>query len=253
MKNKRLWLSVALTVLVVVCAMLILSRVNEARSNAAPAAPTDLILPPDIQTTAKPDTKEYDDLPDVDISSWEYLIASQAHNISDYVPDVSKISGSQSTFDSRAVDALNALLKAARDAGWSPYIYCAYRPYLTQKQQYEDQVSENMRKGDTRDEAETAAARVAAPPGTSDHQTGLGADIVDQYYSSLSADTVNARFLTWLADNCADYGFVIRYPSDKVSITGRNEPWHVRYVGDAAAQFMTEHNLCLEEFVALYQ
>lgn len=91
------------------------------------------------------------------------------------------------------------------------------------------------------------------PPGTSDHQTGLGADIVDQYYSSLSVDTVNARFLTWLADNCADYGFVIRYPSDKVSITGRNEPWHVRYVGDAAARFMTEHNLCLEEFVALYQ
>ena len=36
-------------------------------------------------------------------------------------------------------------------------------------------------------------------------------------------------------------------------ITGRNEPWHVRYVGDAAARFMTEHNLCLEEFVALYQ
>ena len=95
--------------LVVVCAMLILSRVNEARSNAAPAAPTDLILPPDIQTTAKPDVKKYDDLPNVDISSWEYLIASQAHNISDYVPDVSKISGSQSTFDSRAVDALNAL------------------------------------------------------------------------------------------------------------------------------------------------
>lgn len=97
MKNKRLWLSVTLTVLVVVCAMLILSRINETRSNAAPAAPTDLILPPDIQTTAQPDTKKYDDLPDVDISSWEYLIASQAHNISDYVPDVSKISGSLTT------------------------------------------------------------------------------------------------------------------------------------------------------------
>lgn len=230
MKKKRLWLSVALTVLVVVCAMLILSRVNEARSNAVPTAPTDLILPPDIRTTAAPTQKTYDDL-----------------------PDVSKISGSQSTFDSRAVDALNALLKAARSAGWSPYIYCAYRPYLTQKQQYEDQVSAYMREGDTRDEAETAAARVAAPPGTSDHQTGLGADVVDQYYDSLSVDKVNARFLSWLADNCADYGFVIRYPSDKVSITGRNEPWHVRYVGETAAKFMTEHNLCLEEFVALYQ
>ena len=151
------------------------------------------------------------------------------------------------------LDALNALLKAARSAGWSPYIYCAYRPYLTQKQQYEDQVSAYMREGDTRDEAETAAARVAAPPGTSDHQTGLGADVVDQYYDSLSVDKVNARFLSWLADNCADYGFVIRYPSDKVSITGRNEPWHVRYVGETAAKFMTEHNLCLEEFAALYQ
>lgn len=52
-----------------------------------------------------------------------------------------------------------------------------------------------MREGDTRDEAETAAARVAAPPGTSDHQTGLGADVVDQYYDSLSVDKVNARFL----------------------------------------------------------
>lgn len=77
--------------------------------------------------------------------------------------------------------------------------------------------------------------------------------MVDQYYDSLSVDKVNARFLSWLADNCADYGFVIRYPSDKVSITGRNEPWHVRYVGETAAKFMTEHNLCLEEFVALYQ
>ena len=86
-----------------------------------------------------------------------------------------------------------------------------------------------------------------------DLTNGLGADVVDQYYDSLSVDKVNARFLSWLADNCADYGFVIRYPSDKVSITGRNEPWHVRYVGETAAKFMTEHNLCLEEFVALYQ
>ena len=167
-EQERLWLSVALTALVVVCAMLILSRVNEARSNAVPTAPTDLILPPDIRTTAAPTQKTYDDLPDVDTSSWEYLIASQAHNISDYVPDVSKISGSQSTFDSRAGPTRSTpWLKAARSAGWSPYIYCADRPDPdAQKQQYEDQVSAYMREGDTRDEAETAAARVAAPPGT---------------------------------------------------------------------------------------
>ena len=163
MKKKRLWLSVALTVLVVVCAMLILSRVNEARSNAVPTAPTDLILPPDIRTTAAPTQKSYDDLPDVDISSWEYLIASQAHNISDYVPDVSKISGSQSTFDSRAVDALNALLKAAKHAGWSPYIYCL-PPVPDAEAAVRGSGERKHAQGDTRDEAETAAARVAAPP-----------------------------------------------------------------------------------------
>ena len=30
------------------------------------------------------------------------------------------------------------------------------------------------------------------------------------------------------------------------------ESWHFRYVGVDAARYMTDNNLCLEEFVALY-
>ena len=98
-----------------------------------------------------------------------------------------------------------------------------------------------------------AAALVVAEPGTSEHQTGLSADVVDQYYESLSVDRVDASFMQWLREHCAEYGFILRYPEEKADVTGRNEPWHVRYVGPEAAQFMMENGLCMEEFVALYR
>ena len=63
---------------------------------------------------------------------------------------------------------------------------------------------------------------------------------------------MDENFVSWLHDHCAEYGFVPRYPENKISITGRYEPWHVRYVGVTAANFMSQHDLCLEEFVALY-
>jgi len=53
----------------------------------------------------------------------------------------------------------------------------------------------------------------------------------------------------WLADNAKDFGFIIRYPKDKVSITGYNyEPWHIRYVGVEAANFIVSHNITLDEY-----
>ena len=54
----------------------------------------------------------------------------------------------------------------------------------------------------------------------------------------------------WLEKNCYKYGFILRYPADKVAITGINyEPWHFRYVGVALATEMMEQGLCLEEYV----
>lgn len=52
------------------------------------------------------------------------------------------------------------------------------------------------------------------------------------------------------AENGYKYGFIYRYPEDKVHITGiSNEPWHYRYVGVDAAQEMYEQDLCLEEYL----
>ena len=63
---------------------------------------------------------------------------------------------------------------------------------------------------------------------------------------------MDPAFENWLNAHVAEYGFIMRYPENKVSVTGRYEPWHIRYVGEEAAKFMTEHGLVLEEFVTLY-
>ena len=55
--------------------------------------------------------------------------------------------------------------------------------------------------------------------------------------------------MQWMAEHCAEYGFIIRYPEDKEDVTEINyEPWHLRYVGNPAATYIMENGLCLEEF-----
>lgn len=63
----------------------------------------------------------------------------------------------------------------------------------------------------------------------------------------MSIDT----FYDWFETNSWKYGFVRRYPDEKIDITGIGyEPWHYRYVGTAVAKEMYEKGLCLEEYLA---
>ena len=102
-------------------------------------------------------------------------------------------------------------------------------------------------------EAETEARKVVAYPGTSEHQLGLCVDIMDSKDTTMKAEEVeNLPVLKWLQQHCTEYGFILRYPKDKQEITGWYEPWHFRYVGEEAAKYITENNLCLEEFIALF-
>ena len=103
-------------------------------------------------------------------------------------------------------------------------------------------------------DAEMMARELVAYPGTSEHQLGLALDLVDARHVKLDSSQENTKAYKWLYEHCAEYGFIVRYPNGKTDITGIiYEPWHFRYVGVEAATYMVEHNLCLEEFVALYQ
>ncbi len=207
----------------------------------------------DVNPAPEDTNRPQDTKPDVDIDSWEYLLANSEHNIGKYSPQVVAIEDSAQYFDERAVGALEDFLNAARAAGYTPYIMTAYRPYSTQEYNYNGKASQISWPDypDAEDYAE--AAKLVAPPGTSDHQTGLAVDITDKYYSQMDASKMDQDFLAWLKDNCAEYGFILRYPSSKVSITGWDEPWHFRYVGKVAAEFIMDNNLCLEQFISLYE
>lgn len=85
------------------------------------------------------------------------------------------------------------------------------------------------------------------PPGYSDHHTGYC--IAIRYYDGVSIEKDH-----WIYQNCYKYGFVVRYPEGKGSITGVSDyTFCLRYVGVAHATYMTQNNLCMEEYVELLQ
>ncbi len=140
-------------------------------------------------------------------------------------------------------EALIELSDAARADGYNLYLKSAYRSYQTQKTMYNNRLKKNKGKDDG----------WVAKPGSSDHQTGLGCDVIPK--SWLKASGMNSKMAKepeckWMAEHCHEYGFIIRYPEDKQEITEINyEPWHLRYVGIPVATYIMENGLCLEEFV----
>jgi len=140
-----------------------------------------------------------------------------------------------------AARALEALFLKAEMDGIKLYAVSGYRSYRTQKSLYETYVQT---------QGPEHAAAFSAEPGKSEHQTGLamdvsGADSETRLEQSF-ADTPEGK---WLEANCADFGFVIRYPKGKEAITGyAYEPWHLRYVGTEIAKEVMSRGLTLEEY-----
>ncbi len=154
--------------------------------------------------------------------------------------------------DERAYIDLYRMLKACNDAGYHYNIISAYRDQETQQGVIDRNVQELMDKGLSQEEAFEKTMETVQAVGHSEHETGLALDITEEGIYSLTEDLESNKTIKWFTDNCTQYGFVVRYPKDKADITGISyEPWHFRYVGEEAAQFMTEHNLTLEEFHSL--
>lgn len=176
------------------------------------------------------------------VNPWTPL--SQDHTLS-----LTQLEGSQSV-DSRCAQPLQEMLDACRAEGLSPVICSSYRTQETQETLYRNQIKELRRQGYSTVQAEELAATMVAVPGTSEHQLGLAVDIVDQNYQILESSQENTPVQQWLMEHCWEYGFILRYPNEKSSLTGIiYEPWHYRYVGIQAAKEITQAGICLEEYL----
>lgn len=145
-------------------------------------------------------------------------------------------------------DAALALENMYQDALKEDYqlvLNSGYRSYESQTEIYE----EYFKKYD-----EVTAAGLVAKPGSSEHQLGLGVDLTSQSVIDkkrlVFGDTNEYR---WVVKNAYKYGFIMRYPKDRSSLTGTaNEPWHLRYVGKKAAKIIYDNNWVLEDYILKY-
>ena len=142
--------------------------------------------------------------------------------------------------------AYNAFLDmwhAAEQEGYYLMINSSYRSYQDQEAVYNNYKSSSGQK---------YADSIAARPGSSEHQTGLAIDIFSKTNTNRNSFTDSPE-AKWLEDNAHIYGFILRYPEDKVDITGYNyESWHFRYVGEDIATYIYEHDITFEEYYAYF-
>ena len=147
----------------------------------------------------------------------------------------------------RIEEQLVKMVQDAEDDGVYLKIVSGYRTMEEQHQLYADEIQLFLDEGYTKMDAENMAKQWVAVPGTSEHQTGLAVDI-----NAIEDKSKREEVYIWLAYHAQEYGFIRRYPPDKVDITGiANEPWHYRYVGKKAAIEMKNENKCLEEYIGV--
>ena len=188
--------------------------------------------------------------PEIDAGDWKYKLVNMNNPLGgDY--DVELLETRDGCFfDARAVGELEAMLDKGREEGMELALVSGYRSYEYQKGLHERRIERLVGEGYSYEDAVSTAPTIVARPGESEHNIGLAVDIVSQSYPVLNsgfADTAEGR---WLSANCAQFGFILRYEAEKQPITGViYEPWHFRYVGREAAEYIMAEGICLEEFL----
>lgn len=188
---------------------------------------------------------------------WAAILVNKNSLLPDgYEPELGKLNSSRK-FDARVLPYMKAMIADAKKDGITLNVISSYRAPSRQVELYNNKVKEYLNRGYSQKDAEEAAGQLVAPPGTSEHCTGLAADIVStdwyDHHSSLTEDFDETPEYAWLEAHAAEYGFVLRYPKDKEDITMISyEPWHYRFVGHTAAAYIKANGLCLEEYVAQY-
>ena len=217
--------------------------------SSPPAVTSKLSSSSKKMVTSKEPEANIDSIP-YDPGDWALKLVNFEMPLEDeFDPGLSKIKSKYNPnglkFDSRAVDALNIMCDAAKKDGVTLTVISAYRTISKQNSLYNNKVDRLVNAGYSREDALVEAATAVARPGTSEHHLGLAVD-----FNSVEQDFENTKAGKWLRQHASEYGFIMRYPSEKKDITGViYEPWHFRFVGRKHAAAITQSGLCLEEYL----
>ncbi len=203
-----------------------------------PPAPQEEVPAPQAEEPPEP-------VPVPEDESWKLILVNAEHPIPEGYEFTLMELRNNHHVDERIYPELQRMFDDARAAGIYPFVNESYRTAGEQQAIMDEYIARYEAAGSDREEAERQAREIVALPGTSEHQLGLAVDLIAEF----SADSWPTW--QWLKDNCARYGFILRYPEGKAEITGiAYEPWHFRYVGAEAAAEIMERGLTLEEYAA---
>ena len=155
------------------------------------------------------------------------------------------------TLQTPACDAFLEMQKAAAADGVTVWMQSGYRSVKYQTGLYERKTKYYTDQGYDTATAKEMAAAVVNPPGYSEHNCGLAADLNSPEHTGLDEGFENTTAFRWLCEHAVEYGFILRYPKgaeDKTEIT--YEPWHWRYVGRENAAKISASGLCFEDYIA---
>lgn len=162
----------------------------------------------------------------------------------DFVPTLVDI-GNGYKFDEKGAKYLLEMIEAARQDGINLFVVSSYRSVEKQTKNFNNSIEQLKSEGYTEQEAYNQTIRYIALPGTSEHSLGLAVDL-----NSLEESFEQTAEFNWLKKNCYKYGFILRYPKNKESVTKiAYEPWHYRYVGKKHAEKIMMDDITLEEYL----
>lgn len=181
------------------------------------------------------------------VNPWNYIPA-------DYEPELVSLTSAHgvqgSLVDSSCYEDLIAMIDACNQVCPKAYVVSSYRSHQQQVDNYNRKVQYYVNQGYGEETANMEAATIIAIPGTSEHQLGLAVDIIDTRLWALEWEQADLPAQQWLMEHCWEYGFILRYPKDKIDVTGIiYEPWHYRYVGKELAAELHGLGLTLEEYI----
>ena len=156
------------------------------------------------------------------------------------------------TLQTVACDAFLEMQKAAAAENVTIWMQSGYRSVKYQTGLYERKTKYYTDQGYDLATAKEKAAAVVNPPGYSEHNCGLAADLNSPEHTGLDEGFENTEAFRWLCAHAEEYGFILRYPKDAEAVTEITyEPWHWRYVGPENAALINQSGLCFEDAVAL--
>ena len=214
----------------------------------------------ETKTETQEPQKEDDDLPELPNDyyfqtedDYFFIVNKEMFLPDDYEIETETVQGSYEMEITAAYYCRNMIEAAAQD-GIGLKVISAYRSVSYQEGLFERNVRSRMEDyGMSYEEAYYDTAINIAPPGGSEHNAGLAADIVTEDDWDTYTGFEDTEEFKWLQEHAAEYGFIMRYPRGKEEITGYiYEPWHYRYVGVKYAKDVAQSGLCLEEYFEKY-